>query len=339
LATIKEIARLAGVSRGTVDRVINKRGIVNPETEAKVREVVKQLEYTPNRVAQALAIKKNELVIGVVLFGGENPFFNDLIKGINKITKSLADYGCKVLTTQTKNTDPTEQLEAIDRLLEKGINGLVISPYNDEAIAEKINSLADAGIPVITTNTDIENSKRLCYVGSNYYVSGKTAGGLMSLFTRGEANIGIVTGFFNVLCHTERVAGFRRVIKKHNGMNVIAEVEGHDDDFKCYSITKQLINEHPEINALFISAAGVLGVCRAVMDLGLVGKIVIITYDDIPNTKKLLQDGVISATICQQPDIQGEKPVSLLFDYLAYGKKPSADFYYTDSIIKINENL
>lgn len=339
MATIKQIAQLAGVSRGTVDRVINNRGVVKPETEKRVREVIEELNYKPNRIAQGLAIKKHRLSIGVVLFGADNPYFDDVIYGINKKRPLLEDYGCDIILHQAKSSNPEEQLRIIDSLVESGVNGIVICPYNDDAIVNKINELYDMGIPVITTNTDIEHSKRLCYVGSNYRVSGKTAGGLMKLIANGNANIGIVTGFMNVLCHTERTDGFRSLVENNKGMKIIDQVNGHDDEFESYEVTKRMLTQHPEINALFISAAGVLGTCRAVMDLGRAGKIKIVSYDDVPNTKQMIRDGIISATICQEPIRQGEKPITLLFDYLAYGKKPSQTLYYTNLIIKIKENL
>ena len=78
MATMKEIAELSGVSRGTVDRVLNHRGIVNAETERKVLEIAKLLDYQPNKAGIALAAQKKKLKIGVLLFGAENPFCSDL---------------------------------------------------------------------------------------------------------------------------------------------------------------------------------------------------------------------------------------------------------------------
>lgn len=75
MATIKEIAALAGVSRGTVDRVLNDRGAVNPETAEKIRKIAKELDYKPNRAGLVLAAQKKRLKLGVILFSTGNPFF------------------------------------------------------------------------------------------------------------------------------------------------------------------------------------------------------------------------------------------------------------------------
>ncbi len=172
--TIKDIAALAGVSRGTVDRVLNNRGSVNPATAEKINEIAKALDYKPNKAGLALAAQKKKLKLGVVLFSTDNPFFADVLKGIYEKADDLAGYNCAVLVKQIPiNVDA--QLSAIDELLAQEVNGIAIAPQNDERIRTRINELSKQGIPVVTFNTDIENSTRIAYVGSNYTKSGRTA--------------------------------------------------------------------------------------------------------------------------------------------------------------------
>ncbi|MCC3868381.1 substrate-binding domain-containing protein [Terrisporobacter mayombei] len=70
-------------------------------------------------------------------------------------------------------------------------------------------------IPIVTFNSDIKDSKRLAYVGSNYYNSGKTAAGLLNIITYGDVNLGIISGSKNVMCHSERIAGFKDCIENN----------------------------------------------------------------------------------------------------------------------------
>ncbi len=339
MATIKEIAALAGVSRGTVDRVLNNRGSVNPATAQKIQEIANRLDYKPNRAGLVLAAQKKRLKLGVILFSPDNPFFQDVLKGVSAKTEELAGYNCTVITKQVP-FGVEEQLKAIDELLEMEINGIAIAPYNDERIRVHINDLYDRGIPVVTFNTDIENSKRLAYVGSNYTKSGATAAGLMHLMTGEEVNIGIITGSSNILCHTERIAGFREALESYaDHINIVDIVENHDDEKISHTKTLQLLRAHPEINALFFAAGGVHGGCQAVTDLGLAEKLCIISYDLVPTTRALLEDNVVSATICQQPKTQGSKPLSLLFAYLTTGELPEKEYHYVAVDIRIKENL
>lgn len=338
MATIKEIASLAGVSRGTVDRVLNHRGSVSPQTEQKILEIVQALNYKPNKAGIVLAARKKNLKLGVVLLGLGTVFYNDILSGVHARAKELADYNCSVLIRQT-DYSLNQQLNAIDELIDEGIHGLALSPYNDPAVREKINELYDMGIPVITLNTDIENSKRIAYIGSHFYRSGETAGGLMRLMTNGLVHVGIISGSRNILCHTERIAGFSHAISSYDNIRIVDTVNNNDDEKESYRLTTELLNRYPEINALYFTAGGVYGGCRAVMDNNRYYNMTVITYDMVNTTREYIEKGLISATICQQPFLQGSKPLSILFTYLTTGELPAAENDYVDIDIRIKENL
>ena len=338
MATIKEIAALAGVSRGTVDRVLNDRGAVNPETAEKIRKIARDLDYKPNRAGLVLAAQKKRLKLGVILFSTGNAFFQDVLSGINEKAEELAGYNCTVITKQI-SFGVEAQLQAVDELLAEEVNGIAMTPYNDERIRDCINRLYEQGIPVVTLNTDIENAKRIAYVGSNYTRSGATAAGLLQLMTSGTVNVGIVTGSSNILCHTERIAGFLKTLKPYaDRIHIVDTVEIHDDEVESYEKTYALLSAHPEINALFFAAGGVYGGCRSVEALGKKGAIRIIAFDQVPTTRQMLENGTIAATICQQPKVQGSKPLSLLFAYLTTGENPEKEYNYVAVDIRIREN-
>ena len=339
MVTMKEIADLANVSRETVDRVLNNRGSVNPQTAEKVRQIARTLGYKPNRAGMALAAQKKKLRIGVVLFGPENPFFQQVLEGITRKAEELAAYDCTVLIRRVV-FDAGAQLSAIDELMDLGIHGLVITPYNDPLIIEKINRLQEQGIPVITSNTDIQGSSRLAYVGRNYYDGGRTAGGLMRLVTEGKANLGIITGSSQVLCHTERIAGFLDVIRKTApDIQLLTIEKNHDDEFESYEVTKRFLTEYPQADAIFFSAAGLQGGCRAILNTGRQNHMKVICFDAETAVPSMVECGLVCASISQQPRKQGSLPLELLFDFLTTGNPPEQDVYYVDAAIKIRENL
>lgn len=338
MATIKEIAALAGVSRGTVDRVLNHRGDVNPQTEEKIMKIVRALDYKPNKAGIVLAAQKKNLKLGVLLLGIGNPFFDDVLLGVREKAAELAGYNCNVLIRQTEYS-LQQQLDAIDELLSEGINGLAISPYNDHAVREKIDALCDRGIPVVTLNTDIENASRLAYVGSNFYRSGEAAGGLMRLMTKGEVRVGIVSGSQNILCHTERIAGFAHITASYPNIRIVDTVNNNDDDQVSFELTKRLLSDHPEINAFYFTAGGVCGGCQAIETCARINDITVITNDLVPTTREYMEKGLIAATICQQPFQQGFLPLTILFSYLATGEMPASENNYVDVDIRIRENL
>lgn len=339
MATIKEIAELAGVSRGTVDRVLNNRGSVNSDTAKKINEIAKALGYKPNKAGIVLAAQKKKLKLGVIIFSTTNPFFADVMKGIKEKAEDLESYNCSVIVKEVPIC-AEEQLKAIDELISEDVSAIALTPNNDSRICIRINELYEKGIPVVTLNTDIENSKRIAYVGSNYRKSGATAAGLLKLMTGSNVQIGIITGSPDILCHTQRIAGFMDTLAPYSGqMHIVSVIETHDDEIESYERTLKLLTEHPEINALFFAAGGVYGGCRAIFSLGLAGKIRVIAFDKADTTKQFMQDGILSAVICQQPRIQGKKPLDLLFTYLTSGELPKNEYNYTSVDIRILENL
>ena len=342
MATIKEIATLAGVSRGTVDRVLNNRGAVNPQTERKVRQIADAINYKPNKAAKSLAVRKKNYKIAFILpdYVSSNPFFNDVVAGAERKARDLGEYGVSVEFYYSRFADPAAQVELLDTLAHEGISGVAIAPVNHPSVAKKIRQLIAAGIPVVTSNTDIENSNRLAYVGSNYYEGGRTAAVVMGLITAGRANVGIVSGSGSILGHTERVRGFTEHMAAHEpGIRIVGLVENNDDDIESYTVTKDLLEAHPEIDAIYITAAGVYGAGRAIQSLGRTPPIRVVCFDTVPTTVRLIKEGVIAATIDQQPFVQGSKPLGLLYEYLTMGVLPKKEYLYTELGIRIRENL
>ncbi len=336
MATIKEIAAIAGVSRGTVDRVLNHRGSVNEDTKRRIEEIAERLNYQPNKAGIMLAAQKKNYKIGIILFSDSTLFFHEMMDGILGKEAELSGYH---LSTESRMVPFEEkaQLDAIDELVSMNIHGLIIAPYNADSIRIKLDSLVDQGIPVITVNNDID-SKRMAYVGCDFYHSGITAAGLVGRMTTGEIKVGIVTGSSHILCHTERIKGFTdRITAAYPNISIVDTVENHDDDVESYKLVTEMLNAHPEINCIYFTAGGVSGGCKAVEELHLTPKI--FAYDNISTTVDYVKKGVITAIICQQQYNQGYQAFELLTRYLFENTTPETDQVLLDIDIRIAENL
>ena len=161
----------------------------------------------------------------------------------------------------------------------------------------------------------------------------------MRLMTKGDVYVGIVSGSQNILCHTERIAGFAHIIGASPHIHIVDTVNNNDDDHVSFELTQKLLSEHPEINAFYFTAGGVYGGCQAIEAAACKNDMCVITNDLVPTTREYMQKGLISATICQQPFQQGFLPLSILFSYLATGEMPAAEHNYVDVDIRIRENL
>lgn len=340
MATIKEIAALAGVSRGTVDRVLNNRGAVNPETQKRVQEIAAHLNYQPNKAGLILAAQKKNYKIGVLLFSDSTLFFHEIMAGIEGKLSELPGYNLSIVQAMVP-FEETAQLRAIDRLVEKEINALIIAPYNSESISKRINELVANDIPVITVNTDID-SDRMAFVGCDFYHSGITAAGLLGRMTFGEVNLGIILGSNHILCHTDRARGLQdRINEAYPHISIVANAENHDDDIESYKVVTNMLNDNPELNCIYFMAGGVSGGCKAVEDYlkEHPRKLQIFAYDNISTTVEYVKKGLITAIICQQQYNQGYQAFDILTKYLFENALPENDRIILDIDIRVSENL
>ena len=193
MATMKEIAQICGVSRGTVDRVINRRGKVRPETERMILQAVERMGYTKSMLGRALSVKRSQPVIGVVMCSEGNPFFDDVYAGLARAEEELLPYGVTVERRAMRGYDVDRQLALIDELA-PSLSALVLQPVNDPRVEERVQQLKARGVPTVTVNTDLPASSRCCYVGSDYESGGATAAALLELMTQARGRVGVVAG-------------------------------------------------------------------------------------------------------------------------------------------------
>lgn len=338
--TIKDIAQLANVSRGTVDRVINNRGSVNHEVEFRVRKIAADLGYKPNRAGKVLAARKKPIKIGCLLPSIDNQFFNDVISGFRVAEKDFSDYGLSLDMNLLKGYDCDLHLETIQNLVCRGADALCLTTVDVPAVANKIGELVASGIPVATINSDIRRSSRLFYVGSDYIKGGRTAAGMLAMMLKEKGRTLIVTGSVKMRGHNQRIHGFSEEIKDNKlDISIVDVVESEDDDELAYQYTKESFRLHPNMNSIYITAAGVAGVCKAVQEMQLQKKIHIVCFDDIPPTKQAILNGMVDATICQEPFEQGYQAVKMMFSYFLEGVVPEPKEIYTRNVIKIRENI
>ena len=337
MATIREIAKLAGVSRGTVDRVLNKRGCVHPDTEKRILTILHKLDYRLNGHARALSMQKKKFRIAYIYPISEiNTFFDDVVAGINEKVLELHNYDINLTIKPVKLNDTQLFLQALHRMQEKKVDGMIITPFNAPEIAEKINVLIDEGFPVITCNVDSTNSKRLAFVGCNLYKMGFTAGGLMGIIVGGKARIGIVSSGI----HNERLRGFiDAVTQNHPNIHIVDTVEAEEDTIKTLIETKIMMERNPCIQAIFAETVAVYGICQALVDLGLDKRIKVICFDDMPAIRNLMMEGRVSAIVIQNPFWQGYRSFEMLWDYLLNRKMPENILNYSVTEIRIRESL
>ncbi|MBR5966101.1 MAG: LacI family DNA-binding transcriptional regulator [Treponema sp.] len=336
--TIKDIAKAAGVSRGTVDRVLHNRPGVNAQVAQEIRALAQKMGFVPNRAGKVLAARKQQIKFGCLLPAKSIPFFDDVIKGFERAQRELADYGVSVEIVHASRYDTETHIKAIQEMAKKDYSGLCVTTLDTPQVQLEVNKIAQK-IPVVSVNTDVPDSGRICYVGVDYFRSGLAAAGMLNLIHPQELNALIIAGSYNIRGHKERIKGFLAGLDAHKiAYSICGKIESLDSDEVAYQETLTALKKDTSINCIFIAAAGVGGVCRAVQDCGK-EKIRVLAFDTVPQVTQYLNSGLIDFTIDQEPEMQGYMGIQRLFSWLMEEGKREAKDYITNTVIKIAENI
>ena len=276
--TIKEVARLAKTSRGTVDRVINNRGNVNSEVAKRVMDVIKETGYEKSFIAKRLSSDR-DLNVGVIVGTINNSFFQDVLTGIRNGINRYYDYGLNFIIKEVDLNENSSIYKAVDELKEVGCDLLIVTASDNEMVCKKINELK---CKKVALNRDLKIEDKLCFIGSVDHV--------------GQLN---------------RLKGLKNTL--NNNISIVKFVENFDNDEFSYKVTKKLINE-TQLDAICFIGAGIGGGLRAISESQ--QKLEIITVDQSKSVKEGLKNGTVTATIGQHPYSQGFKSVEIAFNYL-----------------------
>lgn len=345
-ATIKQIAEMAGVSRGTVDRALNHRGRINPEVAERILKIADEMGYAPKHRkpdAKADGVKRDDgtLRIGVVTQLARSSFMLQVNKGIRHAGKELREQGIEIIVKENETVDEEQQTKAISDLEALGMDALAIMPVDCDGIREKINELIDLKkIPVITFNTDIVGTRRCCFVGLDNRRSGRTAAGLMGLMTRGGGKVLVITGSFSNLAGSCRVDGFVEELKNSfPEMELIGVQSSFDQSDEVSKIIVNAMTAYPDLDGIFVASGGQSGVRRAFDQLQIKKRPYVIIYDRTPYNERALKEGTVDFLIDQEAYEQGYRALVLLARLLKQGKAPESEYMYTQINIKTKYNL
>lgn len=332
--TIQEIAELAGVSRGTVDRALNKRGRVKPEVAKKIEQIAKEIGYVPKR-------QRKEIHIGVVTQLSGSSFMIQVNRGIQEAAAVLENRGIHLLLRECSSVNEEEQKKAIESLQREGIDGLAIMPVDSDKIRVKLNELTEQKkIPVVTFNSDIVGTKRTCFIGLNNQKSGQAAAGLMGLMMQGHGKVLVITGYFSNSVSSRRVDGFVEEMKRqYPAMELVGVQSSFDHTEEVEKIIVQTMSVYPDLKGIFVASGGQAGVRQAFEKLDLKKRPYVIIYDLTPKNEAALVEGTVDFLIDQEGYEQGYQAPVILADMLEKGEMPEREYLYTEIKIKTRYNV
>ena len=335
---ISEVAKLANVSIGTVDRALHGRARISESTRRRVLDVARKLGYRPNLAARALSVGLRNIRIGVCIPREIHFFYDQIRHGIAAEGRRYEHVGLDFVYRPVDRLGVGE-VEKVKELLAAGIKTLIVTPGDPKRISPLINEAERAGIRVICVATDAPASHRSTVVCVDPELNGRLAGELLGRLLPPKSQIAIITGMLGTEDHRKKAQGFSDVLPQTcPGAKVVQILEGHEDEDETFVKCVDLLRKLRRLNGLYVSTANCLPVCRALGALKLAGRIKLITTDLFREMVPYFEKGTIMASIHQRPYVQGQTAVRLAVDYLVSGR-PIPPSRYLNPAIVLRSNL
>ena len=312
--TIKEIARIAGVSIGTVDRVLHNRGRVADSTRRKIQQILKETGYKGNVFASALS-RAAVLKIGIILprLEQNEGFWGVVKQGMDAALDAYSQFRLQAHYYYFDRYKPETILPAFAQFSQTENNALLLTAIHPQTMEQLVRKLSPE-IPLICTNADLENSNRTTYVGQDSFASGITAGRMMELLVPGSGNFAVITVQPRDYHINQRAAGFKAYFQSRGDVSITSYHLPDAEEFTAFDkLCTQILEESKQLNGLFVPNCSVHFFAAAMREHLKRDDVKIIGYDLIRQNAELLARGWIDFLINQQPYQQGYLSVQTAF--------------------------
>lgn len=315
--TIYDLADSLHISVGTVYRALHGTGRISPTTKERVLARAAEMNFELNPSAQRLS--QAPITIGVVLCCPVVPFRDEIHSGITYEFSTLSQYkvfsDIRIMPAQNAEACSEQISEALLDFKRRQYSGVILflSGSHDKCAAA-LDELNDAGIPMVCLVNDIPRPNRISFVGADGFCAGRIAAELLSLSCAGQ-RIAILTGGSGIHIHQLNMAGFMKEAESDHF--AVVDVYEHQD---CPELVRQqlaaIFDHAPSYQGLYITSASSIIACPILMKLNQARSMTVVTTDLFYQTKQPLEERIITATIFQNPFLQGRKAVKSIYNYL-----------------------
>lgn len=298
--TVHDIARIAGVSLATVDRVLNGRPGVRGVTREKVEKAIASLGYVRDLAAANLA-KGRTYRFTFILPSNDNSFMIGLGREVEAAMQRSSVERTRIEILRVPAFDAPALVAALEAVGSAPPDGVALVAIDEPGVRAAVEKLAVAGIAVVTLVSDLSGSARHHYAGIDNIAAGRTAANLMGRFlSKVDGRVGVLAGSMMVRDHRERLEGFLSVLSEDFPQVAILPVmEARDDAAAAEALVRGALRRHVGLNGIYSLGAGNRGLIRALREVAPEKRPVVIAHELTHSTREALLGGTIDAVLNQ----------------------------------------
>ncbi|MFO7922516.1 MAG: substrate-binding domain-containing protein [Bacteroidales bacterium] len=342
---IKDIARLAGVSAGTVDRVLHARGEVSAGTRGRILDIIEKLDYRPDILASTLAAKKPYKIAALIPRGTDDiTFWKYPLAGIEEGLREIMHFGVVTDWYLFDYADRESFIRKSSEMLAGNPRGIILAPVFTEEASLVLDKCSKLGVPVVLINANICTGSCIAFVGQDSLQSGMVGARLMHYGLGDDAEI-LIVNFTREKGNQEHILrreeGFREYYRKNseNGDSLLQQVNIAETGSREpeEALERAIFLSLKTVRGIFVTNSRVFRVARFLEQKGL-DDIILIGYDLLDENKDFLRRGAIDFLISQKPREQGYNSIMTLYRHIVLREQVERSQYLPVDIIT-KENL
>ncbi|WP_120497387.1 LacI family DNA-binding transcriptional regulator [Kiloniella sp. EL199] len=327
-AKISEIARVAGVSTATVDRVLNNRKHVGSATKQRVLQAKLAIETEGDEV-----VRSRPWRLKVLLPDSAGPSTEYLASCFQDVG---AQGNATIECIFTKKMEPKILARKLLACIGQGIDAVAFQPLDDPHVRDAVHELASYKIPTLALLSGLTNAPLVGFVGIDNRAAGRTAAFFMGRMLKAAGKIAIISGGQLYHSHEDREIGFRTVLRRDfPEIDVIGAYSGHDDIDGNYQELINVIKKTPKLTGVYNVGGGNEGIIRALKEVGVADEIMLVGHNLTPKTHRYLLEGSMDIVIHQNMRTAAFSTVNNLIAYLK-GKTIQPNFLPVEIVTREN---
>jgi len=345
--TIKDIAKLAGVSRGTVDRVINNRGQVAKAKRERILKIVEKLGYQKNVIAQNLALNKERSINIVIPFHHDDQYWEMIHAGISSNTSILNQFNIKVFFFQFEVSSKEDYLRRLKEACSSSPDFVLIAPVFTKETLTFLKSEDTGTINFSAINSELDYESMITFLGQDSFKAGEIIGRLFhkSISKKERKILCITLGHDedNAIHIQKKIEGLKDFNEKEeaNFELFIETIETYYDDDKIARHCKQIEKKYPEVDGiLFTNSRAKTFIRQSTYFKQKKEDLIAIGFDLIKDNIQLLKSGHLDFLLNERPYEQGRESVNNIINYLIRNQEiPKNKYLPLDIVVKENWEL
>jgi LacI family transcriptional regulator len=299
---VHDVARAAGVSLATVDRVLNGRPGVRAATSEKVEAAIAEIGFQRDLSASLLA-RARDLKLTFVIPDSSNEFMASLADAVERRSASALADRLHFDTRRIRALDADALAQCLNELDARHCDCAIIVASDEASVQAAVDRATRRGIAVMTLVSDLPGTLRRHFIGIDNGAAGRTAASLMGRFLPNGGKVAVIAGSLHLRDHADRLEGFRSTLEaEFPAITLIGPIEGHDERNETEAIVTDLLATHPGLAGLYNLGAGNGGLVNALESSGRSGTIRVIAHELSGPTRRGLHSGAIDVVLDQNPD-------------------------------------